>query len=357
GDPSIDDEKDFPDRFALIVRVTQDLITFDPVSAYLTLMQELKKEKNRIDGLGHAGKPVPQIYYKNLLFIKDEFEKAKLIQLVRNYLSQLTRIPEVNQLYKAFFEASLKPSFIGSSLLVEEEEKLELLDEYMVKGATIQIFEHPNELARLYYVNAPEYSFSPEKYFIWNKATEIVSKMAVEKASLATISKSRKFFERTYESLIASIAQENNIRLGQDEVVELAEIVARYTVGYGILEILLSDRKEFRDTHEEAIGSSEEDKELFAKMKKKGVITDIYLDAPIGQKPIYLVHSQFGDCKTNILFSDNDAEKIISKIRAQSGRPFDESHPVLDYDVPEFEARVAIIGPPLSPDGKAFAFR
>src|SRR3989338_6541601 len=44
-------------------------------------------------------------------------------------------------------------------------------------------------------------------------------------------------------------------------------------------------------------------------------------------------------------------------MRAMSGRPFDEAHPVLDFDLPDLETRVAVIGPPLSPDGPAFAFR
>jgi len=109
----------------------------------------------------------------------------------------------------------------------------------------------------------------------------------------------------------------------------LSEIVARYTVGYGVLEILLLDKN----------------------------ITDFYVDAPIGDKPIKLIHSKFGPCKTNILYSEKEAESVISKMRAQSGRPFDETHPVLDYDLPDFETRVAVIGPPLSPDGIAFAFR
>ena len=40
-----------------------------------------------------------------------------------------------------------------------------------------------------------------------------------------------------------------------------------------------------------------------------------------------------------------------------SGRPFDEAHPVLDFDLPGMDTRIAAITPPLSPDGTAFAFR
>ncbi len=124
-------------------------------------------------------------------------------------------------------------------------------------------------------------------------------------------------------------AAQNKISLEKEEIRELAQIVARYTVGYGILEILLSDRN----------------------------LTDIFLDSPIGQKPLYVVHSDFGQCQTNILYTSDEANALVSKLRAMSGRPFDESHPVLDFDLQDLETRVALIGPPLAADGIAFAFR
>jgi len=117
--------------------------------------------------------------------------------------------------------------------------------------------------------------------------------------------------------------------LAPEEARELAEIVARYTVGYGMLELILSDKK----------------------------LTDIYVDSPIGLKPLYVVHSDFGQCQTNILYTEEEASSLVSKMRAMSGRPFDEAHPVLDFDLPELETRVAVIGKPLAPDGIAFAFR
>ena len=40
-----------------------------------------------------------------------------------------------------------------------------------------------------------------------------------------------------------------------------------------------------------------------------------------------------------------------------SGRPFDDAHPILDFDLPDLNTRVATIGKPLATDGTAFAFR
>jgi len=72
---------------------------------------------------------------------------------------------------------------------------------------------------------------------------------------------------------------------------------------------------------------------------------------------IYLIHSEWGQCQTNIIYTQDEADSFVSKIRAMSGRPFDEAHPVLDFDLPDLDTRVAAISRPLSPDGTAFAFR
>ncbi|MBI1973626.1 type II/IV secretion system ATPase subunit, partial [Candidatus Micrarchaeota archaeon] len=128
---------------------------------------------------------------------------------------------------------------------------------------------------------------------------------------------------------IADLANSNNIPLESQQVANLANIVARYTVGYGMMELLLLDRK----------------------------LTDVYMDAPLGAKPVYVVHGDYGTCQTNVMFTEEEAKGIVSRFRAQSGRPFDEAHPVLDLDLSDLKTRVAVIGPPLSPDGIAFALR
>lgn len=323
-------EKSFGERHDALVTIAHDLISYDPIGAYLNCLQELKRiadlakstddEKARKDWL---------FYLKTLNYVKEQFEKTMLVSEAKKVLIRLKEIPESREFYRMFFEAQIKPAFIGSRLAFEQKEDFELLDDYVVSKSSVQIFKHPHKPQKMYFINPPEYSLPPEKYFIWSKARELVAAYKPGKITISTIAKSRKYFERIYESTIMDIARQNSIHLTAEEVSELAEIVARYTVGYGILEILLSDRH----------------------------ITDIFLDAPIGAKPIYVVHSDFGQCVTNISYSDEEAGALISKLRAMSGRPFDESHPVLDFDLEELETRVAVIGPPLSPDGPAFAFR
>lgn len=328
GDPSKENEKDFGERHNVIVKVAHEEILFDPVNAYLLLLSEVKRENARLESLPSERKAT--VYAKTLIDVKTAFEATELIRRARALITKLDKMPDTNQLYRSFFEANVKPSFIGSRLLVfGDEERLELLDEYSVKEASVQIFKHPSKVEKLYFISLPEYSLTPEKYFLVSKTKETVATYQPGRASLSNLAKSRRYFERVYQSTMKEIAKAEKINVTNEEIIELSQIVARYTVGYGVLEILLSDRK----------------------------VTDVYIDAPIGNKLTYLVHSEFGQCQTNVIYTQDEADSFVSKLRAMSGRPFDEAHPVLDYDLPELDTRVAAISPPLSPDGSAFAFR
>jgi len=329
GDPNVEEEATFGERHDIIVRIAQDLIAYDPISAYLTCLSEVKRETNRIRELKAANMRYAEIYLKNLLAIKKAFENTRMIKKVRLLATKLKEFPEPEKVYKSLFEVEVKPSFIGTRLVFGEEEKLELLDTYSVKDASVQIFEHPSKPQKIYILNTPEYTLPPSQYFILSKAREIVATYKPGRTSLATVARSRKYFERIYQATIRDLCHKYGIELAPDEIEALSRIVARYTVGYGILEILLSDRN----------------------------ITDIYIDSPIGLKPIYIVHRNYGQCITNVLYSDEEAKAFVSKLRAMSGRPFDEAHPVLDYDLQDLETRVAVIGPPMAPDGVAFALR
>ncbi len=319
----------FSTRHDVVVKIAHDLLAFDPILAYLTLLKEINSEARKIKESDSSYRASTEPYIETLAYLREGFEKTGLVQKTKNYLSQLQSVPETGKIYHSLFEVDVKPSFIGSRLLFKGMETLELLDEYSIKHSTVQIFNHPDKTENVYFVNPPEYTLSPDLYFIMSKTKEVVAGYKPGRTSLSTVAKSRTYFERIYESTIKDVAISNNLKISRKEISELAEIVARYTVGYGMLEILLSDRK----------------------------LTDIYLDSPIGQRPIYVVHSDFGQCQTNILYTEREASSLASKLRAMSGRPFDEAHPVLDYDLPDLETRVAAIGPPLSPTGMAFAFR
>ncbi len=301
----------------------------DPFKAYLTLVQEIKTIASQLSAAQGQQAEDITVYLETLKYMRQKFEGLQLIKAMKNYLTQLGSIPEGRTAYHAFFESSIKPSFIGSRIFFTKTEELELIDQYDVLGSKVYIYRHPDQVQYLYFINPPEYSLPPEKYFLLEKTKEVVAQHRPDSVQFMDITQARKYFKKVYVATIADLALKNNISLSVEEKEDLAGIVARYTIGYGILEILLSDRR----------------------------VTDVYIDSPLGDKPIYLVHGKYGQCQTNVIFSNEEARSIVSRFRALSGRPFDEAHPILDFDLEDLQTRIAVIGKPLALDGIAFALR
>jgi type IV secretory pathway ATPase VirB11/archaellum biosynthesis ATPase len=126
---------------------------------------------------------------------------------------------------------------------------------------------------------------------------------------------------------MAKIVVEGRLQISQEVVRCLAAHLARFTAGLGLLEALLADSR----------------------------VQDIYVDAPVGRTPVHICHRDHEECLTNIFLTPDDAESLISRFRAISGRPFSEADPVLDLNL--MDVRIAAIGRPLSPAGLAFALR
>lgn len=303
----------------------------DPFAAYIQLLTFVKEATTAFAGAaeGSDEKKDASIFLATLQFMRQLLEGTALIAKSKQLLAQMGKMPEGRAIYHSIFDSAIKPSFIGSRIFFTGTDTLELLDQYEVQGSKVYVYRHPDKIEYLYYINPPEYTLTPEKYFLLEKTKEIVAGHRPANVGFMDMEQARKYFRKIYIATIADLAAKNNINLSVEEKEELATIVSRYTIGYGILEIILADRK----------------------------ITDVYIDSPLGTKPIYLVHSQYGQCQTNIIFSEEEARATVSRFRALSGRPFDEAHPILDFDLADLQTRIAAIGKPLAVDGTAFALR
>ncbi len=305
----------------------------DPFASYLELIRVTKKAALAYQKAQEAGDEKAladlKIFIGTLQFMKNAFDLTTMIKRSKQFLAQLGKMPEGRAIYHSLFESAIKPSFIGSRIFFTGAETLELVDQYEVLSSKVYIYKHPEKVEYLYYINPPEYTLPPDKYFILQKTKEVVAGHRPTNVGFMDMEQARKYFRKIYVATITDIAAQNNINLSVEEKEELATIVSRYTIGYGILELLLSDRK----------------------------LTDVYIDSPLGNRPIYLVHSKYGQCQTNIIFSEEEAKSTVSRFRALSGRPFDEAHPILDFDLSDLQTRIAAIGKPLATDGTAFALR
>ncbi len=318
-----------PGRYNTVLSIGQELLKQDPIKAYVTLQNVIKREEGSLSTLSSPQKECTEYYLQTLYLMRDELEKTTLIRKFNELAVKMGKVKIDRGIYRTFFEAQIKPAFVASRVFFYTPPEIVLVDQYEVADASVRIYQHPEKINLLYYVNPPEYALTPEKYFLMSKTKEIVSTYHPRGLRFMSQREVKRYFTSVYETTIRDLADRNKIQISKREIEELAAIVTRYTVGYGMMELLLSDRK----------------------------LTDVYMDAPLGTKPVYVVHGEYGTCETNVMFTEGEAKGIISRFRAQSGRPFDEAHPVLDYDIQDLQTRVAVIGPPLSPDGVAFALR
>lgn len=118
-------------------------------------------------------------------------------------------------------------------------------------------------------------------------------------------------------------------------VVEMCDIVYRYTVGLGVFDTLLSDSK----------------------------LEDIYIDAPCDKNRIHVTMNGIAGvnshirCRTNLIVDKKEVMNLINILKRESGLPFCESNPILETDMKGYDARATVVGYPMSPNGDAVSIR
>ncbi|MFB6072328.1 MAG: ATPase, T2SS/T4P/T4SS family [Halobacterium sp.] len=111
----------------------------------------------------------------------------------------------------------------------------------------------------------------------------------------------------------------------------LADALHKHTRGFGVLEDLFADPR----------------------------VSDVFASAPVADGPLRVVVD--GDtARTNVQFTDDGAERLASRLRAESGQPFSRANPTLDAAIDGLgttgRVRAAGVTDPVS-DGTGFAFR
>ena len=241
--------------------------------------------------------------------IESELSKTKIYKMVKENKDDYNE----SELYHKIFRDRIVPGFISfhtDSIPPEAE----ILESYNINGAEITICKMPGAPYPNYYVIPKELNLSKEELSILRKAFNKISAEKFDiKKGLAICKK-----------VIEDVASDQS----KQQKKELARILARYTFGYGIVEVMLNDPK----------------------------LQDIYIDSP-GNKPIYVYHTDYEECTTNIVLTKEELEKLSTRFRMISGRPFDESFPVLHTELKDVGVRVAGITEPMTFEGTGFAFR
>ena len=239
------------------------------------------------------------------------------------------------EVYHRIFRPDTMPNFTFTRLVAQVPADAQLIDQYEIESehekASIMILQRQDDTKYLYHVSPPEYALSEEHHILLQLSRTVLLEHRPKSEEFTDPEKTRHVFFNIARDLLRDLAQSKNISLNYRELQSLARILVRYTIGYGLLEILLLDSK----------------------------LQDIVLNAPVAQNPVFVRHEKYDECVTNIIPSYEDAESWAAKLRLQSGRALDEANPVLDTDLVfgTIRARVAAIKEPLSPAGLAYALR
>ncbi len=321
-------ERLFPARLSDLQFLVLEVLRKDPIGAYVKLKRMISQTKLLEERSSLNEKPCYTDYLNNtLLPIKNILENCRLIQ---KSLPSLIRFKFGNRdIYREIFSPVVRPNFMLTSFMVATPKNSILAEKYYVGNTLVEIFKVPNKVRYVYHITPQEFTLTEEKYSLLDSARRYLE--ARKPTEISEPEKVRESFKNIGVELIRDLASTKSVNLSTKEIDELATILVRYTAGFGILELLLSDEK----------------------------IQDIFINAPIGSSPVYIVHSDFEECETNLIPTMGDADGWATRFRLYSGRPLDEANPVLDTEllVAGGRARVAAISKNLSPDGLAFAFR
>ncbi len=320
----------FAEKRAALQTLVYTLLRTDPLGCYVEAQRFLREEKIFIQKEQDIVlKELRKRYAAQLEYLVALLEETKLVTLVKQDLAGYTLGDR--SLYRTLFHAIVTPDFMLTQLMSQHPLDGEQIDLYKVGQTEITIYRVPQDIKKLYHVYPPEFKLSEDEYQLLDLARNVLAEHKPQEQEFLDPERMRTNFFNIGKDLLQELAEHKQLQVSYERIKHLAHILVRYTVGFGLIEILLHDEK----------------------------IQDISVNGPIGQTPIFVVHQDYGECVTNILPSKDDSQSWATKFRLLSGRPLDEANPVLDTEliIPGARSRVAIITNPLSPVGLAFSFR
>lgn len=324
-------KKLLPEFNSRLQRIILNLLRSDPIGAYIELVREMRRMRIKMRDTRYRGAyDFYRDFESNVLnVIKVKLEGTQLIKFAKPHLAG-HHVGD-RSLYREIFVPSIRPNFMLTRYMITPPEHGKSVDRYKIGDIEIEIFKLPDRASYFYYVLPPEFVLSEEKYAVLDAARRYMATHKPKSAEFVKTGRIREVFYNIGKDMIREVADQQGINLKNSDLEQLSVILTRYTAGMGVLEILLSDEK----------------------------IQDIYINSPVESQPILVFHSDYEECRTNLIPTQGDAESWATRLRLQSGRPLDEANPVLDTDiaVPGGKARFCVITNTLSPHGLGFSIR
>jgi len=326
-------EQFFPQRYNEVFSFLL-LLKQDPLAAYSEMKKIIINSRLFLEKLGPGYKADQAGYINFLERILSLLENTLLLQRAIPYLSDYQRGDR--EIYSRIFRPDVIPNFTFTRLVSDLPEDAEIVDQYEISNESydvslVTILRKKEEPKLIYHLIPPENSLSEDHSGLLNTARKVLIEHQPKAEEFTDTERTRQVFFNISKDLLQDLSQSKGVRVSYSDLNKLATILVRHTIGFGLIEVLLQDKK----------------------------LQDISLNAPISMIPIFVRHQDYDECLTNIIPSQEDIDSWAAKFRLISGRPLDEANPILDtqLEIGKIRARIAIIQRPLSPDGLAYAIR
>jgi len=310
------------------------LLKRDPISAYFELKKLIIEGKILLDKLPLNIQSDQKNYISILEKILVLFEKSTFIRESKPFLINYKKGDR--EIYQNFFRPDVIPNFTFTRLVSNLPKDSEIINQYEISNgeydkSLVTILKIKDDSKLFYHLVSPENSLKEDHGILLNLARTVLIEHQPKAEEFTDTERIRQVFFNISKDLLRDLAQTKNIQLDYSDLNKLSTILVRHTLGFGLIEVLLQDKN----------------------------IQDISLNAPISMTPVFVRHGKYDECTTNILPSQEDADSWAAKFRMLSGRPLDESNPILDtqLEIGNLRSRIAIIQNPLSPDGLAYSIR
>jgi type IV secretory pathway ATPase VirB11/archaellum biosynthesis ATPase len=236
--------------------------------------------------------------------------------------------------YRALLKPLIRPNFTYTRIMAEAPLAAVEVESYKIKDmdrTDVTIYKVPEVSQFLYHLSPPELMLNVDEYNMLDQVRNALIDYKPQHEEFTDPLRMREVFYNISKDMIDEINTKNNYKLGFKDIAMLSRILVRLTIGFGMTEVLLSDDR----------------------------VEDVYINAPISKSPMFVKHTDYGECSSNIIPNAKEVDAWASRFRLLSGRPLDEGHPVLDTELitEALRARVSISQRPLSPGGLSIAFR
>jgi len=323
----------FSERYNEVFRFLA-ILRRDPLLAYSELKKMIIQAKvfaKRVDSVYVSDQEGYTVLLEKILGL---MEMLSLVRDARSYLPDYKRGDR--EIYHRLFKPDVIPNFTFARLVSDFPSGAEILDQYNVSNESydislVTILRKKDESRLIYHIIPPENSLEEDHNMLLNLARSVLLEHQPKMEELTDTERSRQVFFNIAKDLLQDLARSKGIGVNYEELNCLATILVRHTIGFGVLEVLLQDKR----------------------------LQDISLNAPVSMTPIFIRHQDYDECSTNIIPSQEDVDSWAAKFRLISGRPLDEANPILDtqLEIGSIRSRIAIVQRPLSPDGISYAIR